>query len=415
MRRPFVKRIISAVLILLMIAPYMAMSMDRPMAVYGDTNTDLNNAKDKQSDINSQLENTRKEIDDLKNQTSDTAAYIAQLDAKITTIDTSLTNLNAQISTKQVEINDAETNLAKAQQDSEEQYEAMKLRIKFMYEHNSENFLVILLESTSMADLLNKAEYITKISEYDREMLTKYQETVTFISNTKAQLETDYADMDKMKASLEGQKQSVKLVQDTKTAQLAKLNVQTAKAQEKESSLAADLAAQESVITAMEAKIKAEEEAKKKQPTIDNKPSDNSSSDNSGATSSGQMIWPTKSTRITSPYGDTEDRASGHNGVDIGALTPGVSGDPIYAAASGTVTKANYSSSAGNWIWIYHGDGLYSVYMHCNSLNVSVGQEVTQGQVIASMGTTGNSTGVHLHFGVRKNGAYVNPMPYLGR
>ena len=125
-------------------------------------------------------------------------------------------------------------------------------------------------------------------------------------------------------------------------------------------------------------------------------------------------MWPTVSRRITSDYGDTEDRSSGHKGIDIGATTPGVSGDAIYAAASGTVTLATYSSSAGNWIWIYHGNGLYTVYMHCSALLVSVGDTVSQGQTIARMGSTGNSTGAHLHFGVRLNGSYVNPWNYFG-
>jgi murein DD-endopeptidase MepM/ murein hydrolase activator NlpD len=126
-------------------------------------------------------------------------------------------------------------------------------------------------------------------------------------------------------------------------------------------------------------------------------------------------MWPTTSTRITSDYGDTSDRSSAHKGVDIGAVKIGVWGDPIYAADSGQVTIATFSATAGNWIWIYHGNGLYTVYMHCSSLKVSVGDTVTKGQVIATMGSTGNSSGAHLHFGVRLNGAYVNPWNYVSK
>ena len=125
------------------------------------------------------------------------------------------------------------------------------------------------------------------------------------------------------------------------------------------------------------------------------------------------FIWPTISKRITSNFGDTENRTSPHRGLDIGAVKPGVSGDPIYAAASGTVTIATYSDSAGNYITINHGNGMSTVYMHCTVLKVSVGQQVTQGQTIGLMGTTGNSTGVHLHFAVIKGGQYVNPRLYL--
>ena len=99
----------------------------------------------------------------------------------------------------------------------------------------------------------------------------------------------------------------------------------------------------------------------------------------------------------------------------MGAVTRGVSGDPIYAAYEGKVVIATYSSSAGNYIMIYHGNGLYTRYLHCSSLLVSVGDYVKTGQKIGLMGTTGNSTGAHLHFDVRKDGAYVNPWSYFNR
>ena len=125
----------------------------------------------------------------------------------------------------------------------------------------------------------------------------------------------------------------------------------------------------------------------------------------------GKFMWPVPSShRITSYFGEMEDRTVAHNGVDIGASTPGVIGDKIVAAYDGVVTIAAYSTSAGNWIWINHGGGLYTVYMHTSQMLVSVGDKVTRGQVIALMGNTGNSTGAHLHFGVRVDGVYVNPI-----
>lgn len=99
--------------------------------------------------------------------------------------------------------------------------------------------------------------------------------------------------------------------------------------------------------------------------------------------------------------------------MDIGARTPGVSGDPIYAVDNGVVAVAESNQSAGNWIWISHGNGLYSVYMHNSKLLVSVGQTVNKGDTIALMGTTGQSNGVHLHIAARLNGTYVNPWTYL--
>ena len=102
-----------------------------------------------------------------------------------------------------------------------------------------------------------------------------------------------------------------------------------------------------------------------------------------------------------------------HIGIDIGATKPGVWGDPIYAADGGRVVRAEYNWSAGNWLWIDHGNGLYSIYMHCSQFLVPVGQTVNRGDTIALMGSTGESTGAHLHFSVRYGGTYVNPWGYL--
>ena len=126
------------------------------------------------------------------------------------------------------------------------------------------------------------------------------------------------------------------------------------------------------------------------------------------------FIWPCpSSSRITSQFGGrsspTEGASTNHKGVDIGAS----SGSDILAAASGTVTISTYSYSAGNYIMINHGGGVSTVYMHCSKLLVSVGETVKKGQVIAKVGSTGYSTGPHLHFGVRVNGAYVNPSQYV--
>ena len=155
--------------------------------------------------------------------------------------------------------------------------------------------------------------------------------------------------------------------------------------------------------------------------------SDNNSDSNSGNNSGGNnessdttqpavsaFTWPCPSSRrITSDYGPRESPTAGassyHKGIDIGAAY----GADIVAAADGTVVFAGYSNSAGNYVTVNHGGGLYTVYMHCSSLLVSKGQSVSRGQVIAKVGSTGISTGNHLHFGVSLNGSYVNPWNYL--
>lgn len=424
MKKRQFKRVISTVLIILLLVSYGGMPSGSGIKVYGDTTTDINNAKDKQEEINGKIENTKKELEELQQKSTDTKNYIEQLDGKMAVLDNSLFQLNGQIEDMQNQIEEAEVNLEQAEIDADLQYEAMKLRIQFMYERNEDTYLDILLSSSSLADLLNKADYITKISQYDREKLEEYQETINYIAQTKLDLENDYAELDEMKISLEEQKASLELVQQAKQTELAALNQQTSKTESTKAQLEAELAQQENEILDLIAKKAAEDEAARQAALEESKNNNNNSNSNggnsqngnsssSGSVSESGFIWPTISKRITSPFGDTEDRTSPHKGLDIGAVKPGVSGDPIYAAASGTVIIAKYSSSAGNYITIDHGNGLSTVYMHCSALKVSAGDKVTQGQTIGLMGTTGNSQGVHLHFAVIKGGAYVDPLPYL--
>jgi murein DD-endopeptidase MepM/ murein hydrolase activator NlpD len=209
----------------------------------------------------------------------------------------------------------------------------------------------------------------------------------------------------------------MEVVQAAKQSELNTLNKQTSATESLKAEYEAEQAQLESdLLTLVAKKQKEDAEAASKaaaNATIGNT-SGTSSGTSSGTTvSNSGFIWPTTSKRITSPFGDTEDRSSPHKGMDIGAVKAGVSGDPIYAAASGTVLIAKFSSSAGNYITIDHGNGLSTVYMHCSTLYVSAGQTVTQGQTIALMGATGSAQGVHLHFAVIKGGQYVNPSNYL--
>jgi murein DD-endopeptidase MepM/ murein hydrolase activator NlpD len=130
----------------------------------------------------------------------------------------------------------------------------------------------------------------------------------------------------------------------------------------------------------------------------------------------GMFKWPAPSyTRISDDYGNRIHPITGtnqfHNGVDMAA--PG--GSPILAAYDGEVVAAAYNASMGNYIMIDHGDSLYTIYMHASALYVSKGDYVSKGQKIAEVGTTGRSTGNHLHFSVRKNGSYVSPWNYLSK
>lgn len=259
-----IKRGISVVLILFMLVIYVNAPFGNGIRAFGDTVTDLNQAKDKQDQLNSQYEDTKKQLEQLHQESADTKSYIEQLDGKMSTLDSSLQSLNTQIEDMQNQIEEARVNLEQAEIDADVQYDSMKLRIQFMYERNEDTYLDILLSSSSLADLLNKADYITKISEYDRQKLQEYEETIQYIEQTKQDLESDYAELDTMKISLEDQKSALALVQQAKEQELAALSTQTTQTASTKAQLEKEMQEQENEILNLVAKKQQEDAAAKK-------------------------------------------------------------------------------------------------------------------------------------------------------
>ena len=288
------------------------------------------------------------------------------------------------------------------------QYESMKLRIKYMYEKGDSSYLDLLMESGSLSELLNRAEYITKISEYDRRQLDAYADTKERIEAAEAALEAEHAALLAMQEQTEAKHAAVEQLLTAKQKELSEYESRIEAAEGQLSEYQKDIEAQENAIKSIEAEIRRqEEEARKKAAAAGQSYKTISLGDI-------KFIWPCPSSgRITSGFGGrsspTAGASSNHQGIDIGAPT----GTDIVAAAAGEVVVSTYSYSAGNYVMLSHGGGVYTVYMHASKLLVSAGDSVKQGQVIAKVGSTGYSTGPHLHFGVRVNGTYVNPSQYV--
>lgn len=419
------------------------------MPAYGATKKEVEEEKSKAQVIAAEKQKTEQKIAELEALKGDTQAYIRELDMQLLQLADELDQLEKDIAAKQAEVDETTAHLAEAEQTEREQYEAMKLRIQYMYEKGDSSYLDMLLSSGSMSELLNRAEYIQEISVYDRDMLEKYKAIVADIAATKAKLEEELQQLEDLKTQTEAKQQSVLMLVDEKNKELANLNSQLETQAELRAGYEADLAEMNARIAQMEEEIrkaeeearrraeeearrKAEEEARRKAEeaararegageasgkAVD-APKDTekktSSSSSSGAKATGSLSWPLPaSDYITSGFGHRESPTAGassnHQGIDIGAAT----GSSITAADGGTVITASYSSSAGNYVVISHGNGLSTVYMHCSKLLVSEGDTVSKGQTIAKVGSTGYSTGPHLHFGVRKNGSYVNPTDYV--
>ena len=376
--------------------------------------TSLKEAQKEKADLEKALEKAKQTINELKESKGDVQTKVNDLNAqlmnissRITALENQLAQKNQELTEKKDQIEETKDQLEDAKKQEEQQYADMKVRIQFMYENAQESYFEALFSSESFSDFLNSAEYIMQIQEYDRKKLGEYQETVAYIDGVEKQLEEDYATLEEMKkeveqekASVEQEKASVATLMKQRETELAGIEGNIDSAQNDADYYAAEIQAQEEIIAEIK-RIEAEKAAAGKQ-------------DN--PYTGGVFTWPCpSSTRVTSDYGTRVSpmggASSNHKGIDIGAS----GGAAIVAAADGTVTTAAYSSAAGNYVMIDHGGGLYTVYMHASALLVSPGQTVSAGQTIAQVGSTGISTGNHLHFGVSLNGSYVSPWSYLGR
>lgn len=342
----------------------------------------------------------KKELEGLK---QDTAAYIEKVDAEIVQIQEKIEELNTLITEKETEIEEITTELNEAIEAENAQYEAMKQRIKFMYERGDNFYLELMFSASSYSDLLTKADYIDMLEAYDREKLDEYTETREWTELCKETLEAEKETLDTAKATQEEEEASLQDLLSEKEAQLTSYNQQidakTAEINENQESLEE----MTEVIEALEAAILAEQKA--------------IASANGVVMNydGGMFTWPAPSyTRITDDFGYRTDPINGttsyHSGIDMAAPA----GTPILAAYDGVVVAAAFNWSMGNYVMINHGNGLYTVYMHASTLLVSKDDVVARGEQIAKVGTTGRSTGNHLHFSVRLNGSYVSPWPYLG-
>lgn len=348
----------------------------------------------------SDIEAIKKELERSKN---DLASYVSQLDTELYNIQARITEYNELIEKKELEIERTAAELNDAILRQEAQYEAMKKRIKFMYEQGDTLYLEILFSAESFADMMNKADYIEALSAYDRKQLDEYVKTAELIAVCKEELEVQKEVLEEARLVVKEEEGNINTLINEKEAQIVSISSDISNKEAAIKEYEDEIAAQNAEIAALE-KAVAEEKARLAAENVAARKYDG-----------GMFAWPCPaSTRITDEYGNRMHPTLGvekfHNGIDIGASY----GSSIIAAYDGDVVAADYSGSMGNYIMIDHGDGLYTIYMHSSALYVSKGQTVTKGQSIAAVGSTGRSTGNHLHFGVRLNGSYVSPWDYIG-
>lgn len=390
--------------------------------------SNLSEAQQEKKTLENDLQKAKELIDSLKGSKEDIQSEVEKLDKQLNEISGKVKELESQLSKKRREIANTESALNKAKEQEKKQYRNMKKRIQFMYENGQTSYVEMLLSADSFTDFLNAVEYITQISQYDRKMLKEYQNMQVTIADTQKTLETDYASLQSLQAKVQEEKQAVAALESAKKGELNDVADDLTDAQTVAKAYEAEIQAQNEVIAQIQAAQKraAEQQAAQQQAQAaeenqgatdaagENQNTAQNTTPSGNGQSTGSMMWPCPSSkRVTSDYGPrtspTNGASSNHKGIDIGAAY----GADIVAADGGTVLVATYSSSGGNYVIIDHGGGLCTVYMHASSLTVSAGQTVSKGQVIAKVGSTGISTGNHLHFGVTLNGVYVSPWGYV--
>lgn len=370
----------------------------------------LSDAQDEKKQLQSNLSAAQAMKKELENAKTALTGDVVELDSQMSEVSNDLLEVQNLLDTKEAELDKTTKELAQAKIDVKKQYEDMKLRIKFMYENGTMSYIQILLSSGSFSELLNKAEYIEQVSEYDRNMLQTYQDNRDKITRLEKDLKDQKEVLEQVKGDVEAkQTEMAGLISDKQT----EIEGYESDIQNKEEAIKeyeAMIAEQDSTIKALEASVAAAK-AKRTQMTVSDNSTNAADQPHYGG---GAFVWPAPSyTRISDDYGYRTHPILGiqkfHSGVDMAAP----SGSSILAAADGTVVAATYNATMGNYVMIDHGNGLYTIYMHASALYVSSGQSVSAGSTIAAVGSTGRSTGAHLHFSVRQNGSYVSPWNYL--
>ena len=394
--RRWLIRLCSAALVALMVLPVLPDAVVLPASAV--TQAEINQMKEDAAALKKQRAELQKQLKAIQADKSKALDQKALLEQQINATQAEINNIAAQITQYDQLIAQKETELAATEEKERAQYELFCKRVRGMEEQGEGSYWSILFSSDDFSDLLDNAMMVEEIMDYDNQVMNELIAIREQIEADKTALETARQEQKDAKAEQEAAKAELKSQQSQVDALITEISGQESQVKAAEAKLQAAANAADAEIRAAEKELASQ---------IANVPSESG------------FLWPLSASRntLSSLFGTRKDPFTGRPGNHTGIDVPAPKNTPIYAAKSGVVTTSVYGSgsswSYGNYVVVSHSDGTSTLYAHMNKRAVSKGQTVSQGQVIGYVGTTGRSTGYHLHFEVALDGDPTNPLEYF--
>lgn len=396
-----IRKLLALVLTLIMTVSVTVSAMS--VSAFAVTQSEIDDLRSQKADLKNQKSNIQSTINSLQGQQSDLISLKNALDEKNAITVKQILNLTEQIELHTELIEQKNVEVEQAQKTADEQLEKYKVRVRAMEEGGRYNYFEVLFGASSIGEFLSLIDDIGDIMRSDKELENSYRQAVIDLKAIKAEYEEAKAEMETTKTELV----ALKAQQEADIAEASSVISSLQGQINSNSSVLSQLTAQEKQLNA-DIQQKVNELNKQNE---QNKPSNNGNSNGGSTVGTGNLVWPSYCTYITSVQGPRTHPITGeyknHGGTDIGASY----GSAIYAADSGTVVASSdgWNGGWGNYVMIDHGNGMQTLYAHMSSRAVSVGQTVSRGQTIGYVGSTGMSTGAHLHFEMYINGSRIDP------